>query len=174
MEELELTYLVKQIPEGLSGCPSKQIIDRYIPEKSHHPSLRLRKSGEKIELTKKEPIKENDVSHQLEQTIRIIDVEFEALSKIPAKAVSKTRYYYPYQGKTVEIDVFEEALRGLVMADVEFETLREKDAFPMPDFCLAEVTQEKGLAGGMLAGKGMEDIREVLNRFGYQEIKSLK
>lgn len=43
MEELELTYLIKNIPKDLFSCPAKKIIDRYLPAGSDHPVLRLRK-----------------------------------------------------------------------------------------------------------------------------------
>ena len=170
MEELELTYLIKNIPAGLLNSPSKIIVDHYIPLESNHPTLRLRKNGERMELTKKEPLDENDAGHQLEETIPLTVDEYEAISKIPAKKVSKTRYYYPYQGRTVEVDVFDEAFSGLVLVDVEFEKQTDKDEFGMPEFCLVEVTQDKSLAGGMLAGKSFADIQEHLAEIGYTKI----
>ena len=72
---------------------------------------------------------------------------------------------------TAEIDVFQGALKGLVLVDVEFETVEEKDAFEMPEFCLVEVTQEEFIAGGMLCGKSYEDIEEGLKRYNYSRIE---
>ena len=40
----------------------------------------------------------------------------------------------------------------------------------MPDFCLAEVTQEEFIAGGMLCGKSFEDIKDKLEKFGYRGV----
>ena len=60
-------------------------------------------------------------------------------------------------------------LDGLVVVDFEFGTEEEKLAFEMPDFCLVEVTQEEFIAGGMLAGKSYEDIKEKLEEFGYSK-----
>lgn len=171
MEELELTYLVKYIPKGVLESPSKKIVDHYIPVEIEHPVLRLRKSGEKMELTKKEPMKANDFSHYLEQTIPLGVEEYEAIAKIPAKKISKNRYYYPYEGRTAEFDVFEENLEGLILVDVEFESIEEKKNFKMPEFCLADVTQEKFVAGGKLAGKKFEDIEKELSDWGYKIIK---
>jgi CYTH domain-containing protein len=167
MEELELTYLAKYIPKGLFESPSKKIIDRYIPLEKEHPTIRLRKTEDKLELTKKEPIKREDASHQLEQTIVLAQEEYEALSKVPAKVAVKTRYYYLFDNKTIEIDVFEEKLKGLILADVEFKDKKEKEKFRAPKFCLADVTQEDFAAGGMLAGKSFQDIEKKLKTFGY-------
>ena len=44
----------------------------------------------------------------------------------------------------------------------------------MPNFCLAEVTHEEFLAGGMLCGKSYADIRESLKRLGYTKIGAAK
>ena len=40
----------------------------------------------------------------------------------------------------------------------------------MPDFCLADVTQEKFIAGGMICGKSYEDIEKELKRFNYVKL----
>jgi len=55
MEELELTYLIKKIPENLFNSPFKEMLDIYIPQNEKHPKLRIRKIGEKYEITKNQP-----------------------------------------------------------------------------------------------------------------------
>ena len=170
MIELERTYLAKYLPQGLSNCKSKEIIDIYIPKSSVHPTLRIRKNGSKYEITKKEPVKGNDSSHQREQTIILTESEFIELTHLEGKKVHKVRYCYDYNGRTAEIDVFQGPLKGLVVVDFEFEKIGEKNSFEMPDFCLADVTQEKFIAGGMLCGKSYEDIEDDLKRFNYSEL----
>ena len=54
--------------------------------------------------------------------------------------------------------------------DFEFETEEEKEKFEMPEFCLADVTQENFIAGGMLAGKKYKDIEKELERFEYKKL----
>jgi len=54
------------------------------------------------------------------------------------------------------------------LVDVEFKDLDAKSSFGMPDFCLADVTQETIFAGGMLCGKKYSDIEERLKAFGYE------
>lgn len=170
MIELERTYLAKELPEDLKEVENKEIVDIYLPKNSKHPILRLRKNGEKYEMTKKAPIEGNDSSKQLEQTIVLDKAEFEVLRKVPGKTVSKQRYLYPYKGKTLEFDVFKDELKGLVVVDVEFETEREKDAFEIPEFCLVEVTQEKFIAGGMLCGAKYCDIEQNLDALEYRRV----
>ena len=165
MEELELTYLVKELPD-LKSVPSKEMLDIYLPSTQEHCHLRIRKIGEKLEITKKEPVTGTDSSHQLEITIPLTSAEYAELSTLPGKRVGKTRYYYTEAGVDHEIDIFTGDLHGLVLVDVEFDTKENKSAFAKPSWCLAEVTQEKFLAGGMLAGRKYEDIESRLETFG--------
>jgi len=171
MIELEKTYLAKKLPEDLKSCKFKEIIDVYLPKSSEHPKLRLRKNGDKFELTKKEPVNEGDASHQEEQTIILTETEFNALNQqIEGKIVRKIRYLYDYNGKTAEFDIFQDNLAGLVVVDFEFATIDEKDNFQMPDFCLVDITQEVFIAGGMICGKTYEDIEGNLAKFKYRKL----
>ena len=170
MEELELTYLAKYLPANLLKSPSREITDVYFPNTAVHPVLRLRKAGEKYELTKKEPINAGDASHQRETTIPLSESEYQAFARLEGKQTRKVRYYYSNNGTTFEIDVFQDGLAGLVTVDVEFSSIREKSEFRPPDFCLIEVTQEDFIAGGMVCGKQYADIQPKLDTFGYTRI----
>ena len=171
MIELEKTYLVKKLPKNLKNCKFKEIIDIYIPKNSDHPKLRLRKHGAKFELTKKEPVNEADASHQIEQTIILTKTEFDTLNQqLEGRRVRKIRYYYDYNGRTAEFDVFQDELKGLVIVDFEFVTLNEKDNFQMPEFCLVDITQEVFIAGGMICGKIYTDIENNLKEFNYSKL----
>ncbi|MDE1857317.1 MAG: hypothetical protein KGH98_04555 [Candidatus Micrarchaeota archaeon] len=168
--EFEKTYLVKYLPEGLEKCANKELIDIYFPASEKHCHTRIRKDGGKFVITKKEPLHGNDSSSFLEQTINLDRGEFDALSKIDGKRLRKVRYAYNHSGHPAEIDVFKDALEGLVLADFEFAGQAEMEAFRMPDFCLAEVTQEEFVAGGYLCGKSYGDIGGHLNRYGYHKL----
>jgi len=170
MIERELTFLAKRLPEGLADCKFKEVLDIYLPKESRHPTLRIRKNGDKYEITKKEPINEGDSSEMLEETIPLTKEEFQELSTIEGKRVRKLRYYYDHNGKTAEVDIFQDDLKGLVIIDFEFETSEEKNTFEMPDFCLANITQEEFIAGGMICGKCYEDLIKDLAKFDYKKI----
>ncbi|MBN1793153.1 hypothetical protein JW826_05710 [Candidatus Woesearchaeota archaeon] len=62
MIEIEKTYLSKSIPpEALKGR-SKEITDVYIPPSRTHPDLRIRKNGDKYEITRKNPARNHGQS----------------------------------------------------------------------------------------------------------------
>ncbi|MBT9151615.1 MAG: Inorganic triphosphatase [candidate division WS2 bacterium] len=170
MIELEKTYLAKFVPMDLANCNYSEMMDVYFPVISPHPRLRLRKRGSILEMTKKTLVNPNDSSSQIEQTINLTQDEFDALVQIDGKRLKKVRYYLKQDNYTIEVDVFQDALAGLVLVDVEFDSVEEKDSFQMPDFCLVEVTQEDFVAGGMLCGKSYEDIKADLDRYGYTKL----
>ena len=168
--ELEKTYLAKYLPEDLKTSKSKEIKDIYIPKDIKHPVMRIRQKGDKYEITKKQPLKENDSSEQSEHTINLTKEEFLALEQVPGRGVHKIRYYYNHRGVQAEVDVFQDDLKGLVLVDFEFKEVADKDNFEMPDFCLADVTQDELFAGGMLCGKKYTDIENHLKELGYKRI----
>lgn len=170
--ELERTFLAKQIPDGLKECKSKEIRDIYIPKLvEKHAPIRIRKNGDTYEITKKSLVIAGDHSQLLEQNIKLSREEFLMLEKeISGRRIVKTRYYYPVNGTIAKVDVFREALTGLVLIDFEFKTNEEKKLFKMPFFCLADVTQEDFIAGGILCGKKYADLEKDLERFGYKRL----
>jgi len=169
MIELERTFLAKEIPNDIKSFTPREIIDIYIPKKSHM-DLRIRKNGDKYEMTRKHPIENGDASIQDEQTISLEKEEFNVLSKVKGKKSRKIRYFKAFNNYTMEVDVYQDSLSGLVLVDFEFKTEKDKDSFKMPDFCLIDVTQEEFIAGGMLAGKSYKDLEPRLKEFGYSPL----
>ncbi len=168
--ELEKTYLAKYLPHDLLDSPHKEIVDIYIPVNREHPKLRIRKNGDKYEITKKIKLDQNDASQQTEDTISMDIEEYTALASIPGKKVEKIRCYYKFHGKTAEIDVFKGELSGLVLVDFEFDSIEGLKQFSLPNFCLVDVTQEDFVAGGKLCGRKYKDIEQDLKRFNYSKL----
>jgi adenylate cyclase len=170
-EEFELTFLAKELPEGFTTeLSSKEILDIYIPKSADHAILRIRKNGDAYEITKKQPVSGTDSSHQTENTIPLTKEEFEVLSNLPGKRLRKIRYYYSENGTDYEIDIFKDQLEGLVVVDVEFNSNEEKAKFVAPDWVLADVTQDKFIAGGILCGRSYADIETELQSRNYKKI----
>ena len=167
---MEKTYLAKELAD-LTNCEYKEMIDIYIPKAIAHAPIRIRKNGDKYEITKKQPLNEGDSSRLVEQTINLSEKEFNALGEeVVGRRIYKNRYLFDYNGRFAEIDVFLNDLAGLVLVDFEFDKEEEKNVFEMPNFCLADLTQEAFIAGGMLCGKNYSDIEVDLARFNYKNI----
>ncbi|MBO0903208.1 CYTH domain-containing protein [Jiella sonneratiae] len=67
--------------------------------------------------------------------------------------VAKTRHFVPSGGHTIEVDVYEGALAGLVTAEIELED--EAERFDRPDFLGREVTDEPAYLNQTLALAGL-------------------
>ena len=170
-EEFELTYLIKNFPSAFNDAhETKEILDIYIPASAEHAFLRIRKRGDVFEITKKVLANGTDSSHQIENTIPLTQEEFDDLAQTEGKRVRKIRHYYEENGIMYEIDVFQDKLEGLVLVDVEFNSNAAKDKFIKPDWFLADVTQDKLVAGGVLSGKSYADIEHNLALYNYQKI----
>jgi CYTH domain-containing protein len=72
------------------------------------------------------------------------------------------RYFYDFKGKQIEIDLFLNPLWGYNPAKVFFESEAEMKNFKLPDFAVAEITQNEFFLGRNMLGKTFEDVRAEL------------
>ena len=169
--EYELTFLAKELPGSIKQAMPTRIVDIYVPtDMSIHPNLRLRKKGSTYEITKKQDTTDNDYSTMIEETIPLSQAEFEALASGNHRLVEKDRYSVNIDGYPAEVDVFSGDLDGLVLIDFEFFDENAKKEFKPPACCLADVTQEDFVAGGLLAGRKLQDLEEKFKLYGYQQL----
>jgi CYTH domain-containing protein len=174
--ERELTFLVDKLPANLDKFPSKIIEDNYLPADSEHPMIRIRRNGDKLEITKKYPVDslggvDGDSSHMVEHTIPLSLAEYAALNTYAGKKFKKRRFAYQIDGYVAELDVYLDKLSGLAVIDFEFDSDAAMKKFKKPDFIGADVTQETIIAGGMLCGKSKSDIANYLReKYNYQPV----
>ena len=63
------------------------------------------------------------------------------IKKADGNIITKKRYEIPDgNGYTIELDIFEGAFNGTVIAEVEFNTIEEADNYIMPEFFTEDVT----------------------------------
>src|SRR5690606_34511988 len=169
--ELEYTFLAKEIPQQVKDVRPQRLMDVYIPESdTDHARLRLRQKDDSYQITKKTRLNPDDASSQIESTIELDQKEFQALSSVSQKRIVKDRYLIDINGRSAEVDIFREKLAGLVLIDFEFSNEQDRATFTTPDICLADVTQEDFIAGGVLSGQSYTDIQDHLNRYNYQPL----
>ena len=136
MIEIERKYLVKQdVHSVIDKIQPHQITQAYlVNEKSK--SVRIRIMDNIAFLT----IKSNLIGITRKEYEYEIPVN-EALSLIESfdlKTLKKKRYKVDFNSKTWEIDVFDENLNGLVLAEIELQSEDEK--FDIPEWIDLEVT----------------------------------
>lgn len=167
--EIERTFLVKYLPENLKQFKSKKLVDIYIPRKTGHAAIRIRQQGDKFLITKK--TRAGSANELKEETIVITEEDFNIFKSMQkAGTIEKTRYYYPYKNHIVEIDIFDGRHKGLVLAEIEFNSMEELNSSTIPDFCLADVTENEFVAGGLLCNISYNSLEPKLKEFGYEKI----
>lgn len=134
--EIERKFTIKTIPD-LSAFPTKKIIQAYL---NTDPVIRIRKENKDYYLT----YKGKGLLAREEYNLPLNGESFEhLLEKADGIIISKTRYCIPYKNHTIELDIFEDDLAPLVIAEVEFESEKEAAAFTPPDWFLEDVTYDK-------------------------------
>lgn len=125
--ETELKFLVDELPADidLENMPRIVLHQGYVVVNSDGAETRIRSfDNERFELT----VKSAGMIQRSEQTIKLPREMFEVLwSQTVGKRVEKTRYNIPYGKHTIELDVYEGHLTGLMTAEVEFSG-RSEDA----------------------------------------------
>jgi hypothetical protein len=95
-------------------------------------------------------------------TLYLSAAEYAALARMPAASLRKVRASFPPFG----VDTFEGPLRGLVLAEAEFDSDLEQAAFTPEIATVAEVTADERFTGGRLVVAAPEDLRGLLAGFG--------
>jgi CYTH domain-containing protein len=163
--ERERRFLLRALPPGLQVTDAHaQITDNYITG----TRLRLRKqrwpatNEWTLKLTQKHAPAPPDFSRTLITSIYLNEYEYETLSVFEANELRKNRYPYEHEGRKYSVDVFLGDLRGLILAETDFGTDEEMDAFPLPPFAVREVTREELFTGGRLVTLTADEIRREL------------
>jgi CYTH domain-containing protein len=163
--ERERRYLLRGLPEGLDlKGEHAQITDNYVTG----TRLRLRKrrwvptNEWTLKLTQKHAPAPPDFSRTLITSIYLNEYEYEVLSVFEGNELRKNRYPFEHEGRLYSVDVFLGPLRGLVLAETDFDDDAEMDAFPLPSFALRDVTREETFTGGHLVELTAEEIRREL------------
>ena len=135
-KEIERKYLVDRhnIPGDLDSYAYHDIEQAYL---NTQPVVRVRKSDEEYFLTyKSKGFMERD-----EYNLPLDEKSYyHLLKKADGNIITKRRYLIPYGKYTIELDVFDGAFEGMVLAEVEFESLEEANAFTAPEWFIDDVT----------------------------------
>ena len=136
--EIERKYLIEkeQLPKNLSDYPFHRIEQGYL---CTSPVVRIRRQDDEYFLT----YKSKGLMAREEYNLPLTQEAYEHLkSKADGLVISKTRYLIPEKnGLTIELDVFHKDYEGLLLAEVEFPSIEEANAFTPPDWFDQDVTK---------------------------------
>lgn len=147
--EIEKKFLVSRLPENLSAYPHRTIEQGYL---STEPVIRIRKDGEKYELT----YKSKGLMIREEYNLPLTQSAYEHLKpKIDGHLITKVRYRIPYnECLTIELDCFLGEFSPLILAEVEFPDEMSANRFLPPDWFGEDVTFSSDYQNSSLSQKG--------------------
>jgi len=135
--EIERKFLIEELPRGFTRYPHKEIAQGYLSIGRNKSHVRLRRAGRVCTLTyKRGPARARE-----EREIHLTPSQFAILWPATAGSrLAKTRYYVPWKGLTIEVDIYHGSHDGLMVAEVEFSDVQTYHSFRPPKWLGDEVT----------------------------------
>ncbi len=161
--EIERKFLLIAEPQGLFKAPKHSIRQGYLlttPERE----IRVRMRDGDCFLT----VKDGSGLERGETELEISQIQFDILWPLTrGRRIQKTRYLVPWDGLTVEVDIYEGDLAPLRIAEVEFETREQSESFIKPPFLGAEVTGRTEYSNASLASRSRTGSDEAVADVPY-------
>jgi CYTH domain-containing protein len=170
----ERTFLLEKLPEPLTRASEHlQFFDNYIENtRLCLRTVRVPKTDEYTYiLEQKFPIDEKDLSGYKLTRICLNEAEHEAFEQFEGREIKKNerietneirfnRYFFPFNGKEIEIDVYlGKEIWGLIIGRITFDSAEELKKNELPEFAVLEVTQNNFFVGKNLIGKTIADVQ---------------
>lgn len=132
--EIERKFLISTLPENITDYPCRILEQGYL---CTEPVVRIRQDNDRYELT----YKSKGLMVREEHNLPLTQDAYEHLkTKVDGHIISKKRYMIPLSPYTIELDIFEGIHAPLVLAEVEFSSEDEANAFVPPDWFGEDVT----------------------------------
>lgn len=133
--EIERKFLVDENAVDYRSFPHKELEQGYL---STEPVVRVRREGDSYYLT----YKGTGLMVREEYNLPLTKESYEHLiKKADGNVISKTRYLIPFGKFTIELDEFKAPFSPLLLAEVEFESVEDANAFEAPDWFKEDVTE---------------------------------
>jgi CYTH domain-containing protein len=148
--EIERKFVLDEVPSAqLQGTGRRAIEQGYVDDAAE---LRLRRVDGRCVLTVKtgDGLVRGEVEREIDEDL------FTALWALTeGRRLTKTRHEVPLDdGLVAEVDVYDGALTGLVVAEVELDSLDAAERFSPPAWLGREVTGDKRWSNRSLADRG--------------------
>ena len=133
--EIERKFLIPVLPEDLETYPHRRIEQAYL---CTEPVVRIRRQDDNYILT----YKSAGMMAREEYNLPLTKEAYEHLKgKADGIVLSKTRYLLPLpDGLMIELDIFDAPYETLRLAEVEFSSIEQAEAFVPPVWVGEDVT----------------------------------
>ncbi len=148
-KEIERKFLVKELPSNIDEYPYHELEQGYL---NTAPVVRVRKEDDSYYLTYKGKGLLEREEYNLSLTKEAYD---HMIQKADGNIISKRRYLIPFNGYTVELDVFNKPFQPLIIAEVEFPSIDEALSFQPPEWFGDDVTKDHTYSNSYLSQKNL-------------------
>ena len=135
--EIERKFLVKELPAFVRQQPMKVIEQGYLALDPNGKEVRLRKSNNDFFLT----VKSSGTLSRQEFEVQLSAAQFDQLwEATEGHRLRKDRFTFQSRGYEIEVDVYHRPLKGLIVAEVEFNSEQAALAYHKESWMDQEVT----------------------------------
>ncbi len=136
--EIERKYLIHHVPFDLADYDFHMIEQAYL---CTEPVVRIRREDDNYYMT----YKAKGLMIREEYNLPLTEESYaHLLPKSDGNIISKKRYQIPYNDTSgnyiIDLDIFSDVFEGLMLAEVEFETIEAAQAFIPPEWFGEDVT----------------------------------
>lgn len=151
--EIEKKYLMEELPAFVRECPYKELTQGYV---LRDPVIRIRSIRKQGDAASSYVLTVKGPGFAMREEFEL-PMEEKAFLELKEKCtgifIEKTRYLVPLaDGHTAEVDVFGGEHKGLILAEVEFASEEEMNAFTAPEWMGKDVTGMKEYQNSTLSG----------------------
>ncbi len=147
--EIERKFTIKKLPENVDSYDHHIIEQAYL---TTEPTIRVRREDDRYYMTYKGVGGSNtSLSHE-EYNLALTKEAYETLaSKADGNIIRKKRILIPYGENLIELDIFAEPFKPLIIAEVEFDSTDEANDFTPPEWFDEDVTDRREYRNAYLA-----------------------
>ena len=139
--EIERKFTVNKLPDDLEKYAYHIIEQAYL---TTEPAIRVRWEDDSYYMTYKGCGADDSALSHAEYNLPLTKGAYDTLSsKADGNVIRKKRILIPYGKHTIELDIFAEPFKPLIIAEVEFESEDEAHDFTPPDWFDKDVTDKK-------------------------------
>ena len=134
--EIERKFLIEKIPFSLDGYKKRLIEQAYL---CTEPVVRVRRDNDDYYLT----YKSKGLIVREEYNLPLTKESYgHLLAKADGIIITKTRYEIPQEnGLVIELDIFDGRYKGLMLAEVEFESEDQAASYNPPEWFGEDVSK---------------------------------
>lgn len=151
-QEIERKFLLIHPPQTVFHSRCAEIFQGYISSPNDVTEVRVRNIESKYYLT----IKSQGHLIRSEHEVALTEEQFAVLWPLTeGKRIEKTRYFFHEKGRLIEVDVYKHPLIGLIVAEIEFMSVKESWEFTPFAWFGEEITNDARYKNRNLAFWGL-------------------